>query len=30
LSHEPADAAVPSKVAAGLEPYRIIGAMAGG
>jgi len=25
LSHEPADAAVPSEVAAGLEPYRIIG-----
>jgi hypothetical protein len=30
LSHEPADAAVPPEVVAGKEPYRIIGAMAGG
>ena len=30
LSHEPADAAVPSEVAAGVQPFRIIGAMAGG
>ncbi|MBX3063819.1 MAG: MoaD/ThiS family protein [Anaerolineae bacterium] len=30
LSHEPMDAAVPSDVAEGKQPYRIIGAMAGG
>ncbi|MCL4250402.1 MAG: MoaD/ThiS family protein [Anaerolineae bacterium] len=30
LSHEPADASVPAEVAAGTEPFRIIGAMAGG
>jgi sulfur-carrier protein len=30
LSHESADAAVPVEVAAGVQPFRIIGAMAGG
>jgi len=30
LSHEPADAAVPAEVALGTEPFRVIGAMAGG
>jgi len=30
LSLEPADAAVPTEVAAGIQPFRIIGAMAGG
>jgi molybdopterin synthase sulfur carrier subunit len=30
LSHEPSDAPVPPQVASGSEPYRIIGAMAGG
>ncbi len=30
LSHEPADAPVPEDVAAGKQPFRIIGAMAGG
>jgi hypothetical protein len=30
LSHEPADAAVPGEVADGRQPFRIIGAMAGG
>ena len=30
LSHEPADAAVPSEVVAGTQPFRIIGALAGG
>jgi molybdopterin synthase sulfur carrier subunit len=30
LSHEPADAPVPAEIAAGKEPFRIIGAMAGG
>jgi len=30
LSHEPADASVPADVAAGMQPFRIIGAMAGG
>lgn len=30
LSHEPPDAPVPVEVVNGLEPYRIIGAMAGG
>ncbi len=30
LSHESADATVPVEVAAGTQPFRIIGAMAGG
>lgn len=30
LSHEPADTSVPPEVIAGKEPFRIIGAMAGG
>lgn len=30
LSHEPADASVPVEVVAGTQPFRIIGAMAGG
>lgn len=30
VSHEPADAAVPDDVATGKQPFRIIGAMAGG
>ncbi|KXK21717.1 MAG: hypothetical protein UZ15_CFX003001349 [Chloroflexi bacterium OLB15] len=30
LSHQPSDAPVPGEVAAGSEPFRIIGAMAGG
>lgn len=30
ISHEPADAVVPPEVAAGTQPFRIIGAMAGG
>lgn len=30
LSHEPPDALLPEEVAAGIEPYRIIGAIAGG
>jgi hypothetical protein len=30
LSHEPSDAAVPAEVIAGTQPFRIIGAMAGG
>ena len=30
LSHEPADAPLPDDVAAGREPFRIVGAMAGG
>ena len=30
LSHEPADAAVPLDVLEGKQPFRIIGAMAGG
>jgi len=30
ISHEPADASVPTDVAAGTQPFRIIGAMAGG
>lgn len=30
LSHEPADAAVPEEVRTGKQPFRIIGAMAGG
>ena len=30
LSHDPADAPLPDEVAAGTEPLRIVGAMAGG
>jgi hypothetical protein len=30
LSHEPLDAVVPPEVAAGTQPFRIIGALAGG
>jgi sulfur-carrier protein len=30
LSHEPPDAPLPEAVAAGVEPYLIVGAMAGG
>jgi hypothetical protein len=30
LSHEPADATVPVEVVTGKQPFRIIGAMAGG
>ncbi|NWF67467.1 MAG: MoaD/ThiS family protein [Chloroflexi bacterium] len=30
LSHEPAEAVVPHEVVTGKEPFRIIGAMAGG
>jgi hypothetical protein len=30
LSHEPADTPLPDPVVNGAEPYRIIGAMAGG
>jgi sulfur-carrier protein len=30
LSHEPPDAPLPEAVAAGIEPYLIVGAMAGG
>jgi len=30
LSHEPPDAPLPEPVAAGTEPYLIVGAMAGG
>jgi hypothetical protein len=30
LSHEPPDAPLPQPVAAGTEPYLIVGAMAGG
>ena len=30
LSHEPPDALLPGPVAAGAEPYLIVGAMAGG
>ena len=30
LSHEPPDAPLPAAVAAGTEPYLIVGAMAGG
>jgi hypothetical protein len=30
LSHESIDAAVPGEVASGVQPFRIIGAMAGG
>jgi molybdopterin synthase sulfur carrier subunit len=30
ISHEPADASVPIEVVAGKQPFRIIGALAGG
>ena len=30
LSHEPPDAALPAAIAAGAEPFMIVGAMAGG
>jgi len=30
LSHEPVDAPLPDPVVKGLEPFRIVGAMAGG
>ena len=30
LSHEPADAPLPDAVAEGTEPFRVVGAMAGG
>ena len=30
LSHEPPDAALPSQVASGAEPFLIVGALAGG
>ena len=30
LSHEPADAALPDRVASGDEPFMIVGALAGG
>ncbi|MDQ3693558.1 MAG: MoaD/ThiS family protein [Chloroflexota bacterium] len=30
LSHEPADAPLPEAVAAGAEPFLVVGAMAGG
>ncbi len=30
LSHEPGDAPLPADVVSGAQPYRIIGAMAGG
>jgi sulfur-carrier protein len=30
LSHEPPDAALPDAVAAGAEPFLVVGAMAGG
>lgn len=30
LSHEPAEALLPEEVVAGTQPFRIIGAMAGG
>ncbi|MGD0702579.1 MAG: MoaD/ThiS family protein [Trebonia sp.] len=30
LSHDPPDSALPEAVAAGIEPYLIVGAMAGG
>lgn len=30
LSHEPAEALLPAEVVAGTQPFRIIGAMAGG
>jgi sulfur-carrier protein len=30
LSHQPADMPLPAEIAAGTEPFRVIGAMAGG
>ena len=30
LSHEPSDAPLPDAVATGAEPFRVVGAMAGG
>lgn len=30
ISHEPADSTVPDEVAEGKQPFRVIGAMAGG
>ena len=30
LSHEPAEAALPEEVLTGAEPFRVVGAMAGG
>ncbi len=30
LSHQPSDASLPEAVATGTEPFRIVGAMAGG
>ena len=30
LSHEPAEALLPTAIVAGTEPFRIVGAMAGG
>ena len=30
LSHQPPEAALPDAVAAGAEPFRVVGAMAGG
>lgn len=30
ISHEPADALVPPEVVSGKEPFRVVGAMAGG
>lgn len=30
LSHEPADAPVPDEIVAGKQPFRVIGALAGG
>lgn len=30
LSHEPAEALLPEDVARGVEPFRVVGAMAGG
>jgi sulfur-carrier protein len=30
LSHEPADEPLPAPVASGAEPFRVVGAMAGG
>lgn len=30
LSHEPPDAPLPEEVATGAEPFRVVGAMAGG
>jgi molybdopterin synthase sulfur carrier subunit len=30
ITHEPADAPLPDQVASGAEPFRVVGAMAGG